>query len=554
MARRSIKALALAGAATCLAATSAQAYDFSFGSDSVEVRPLSTLDLDIFVENVPEGVAGVNFTLRIEQADGALLDFANATSAIDPSLAGTFTYVFNEKLDRTGVSGGTITGNVIEFRGVIYSTSNNPISTFNASASQRVATVSIPTGSGTGDVAVELVSAIDNNTGLLGISDASGNSLNAQGETRPAGDTITVNVVAGAFPSVTDFEVNGAGTWTYNGILPAGNLPEGNAVPGAGLRILSKNRDLSFGTWDSGFTTDAFGQPPQGVIYYNTFEVSSSTSGGAVPPGRVRLNSADTFRGTGVLFQDSDPNNNIIVTPDGDGETYSVVSTVPAHVADSVGGRSGFDIAMDILQIGLGSANESITLARLTERVIDPAALGTFAPVYSADFSGSNTNGWNNTSVDAGGALPGATLTATADGLQVTSAGPADFSIGAFSYGFWDVLNIGTANSSKLYRVTMVVSADAVPAELPVVRLRFAAGNNDFVGDLSLNSTASDPADAPDADGESYQAFFVVPDGANGSPLDLGFDVYDLRGAGSVQNPSITLRSITVESVDKPTF
>lgn len=191
-------------------AAAAPAQQFSFQASSLSVDAGDNLTLDVFLSGASAPVAAVNFTVRVSSADAAVLPLASATSS-SPLEASGFVYEFNPAYSRSAVSTGNITGDVVEFRGVLYP-SGGSTTTFNASSSTKVAQIVIPVPSGASNTVaeVELVSAIDAGTGLLGVSDAAGTSLKPSGQTRPAG--AVANVTVGSAVVLGDLDGNGSVT------------------------------------------------------------------------------------------------------------------------------------------------------------------------------------------------------------------------------------------------------------------------------------------------------------------------------------------------------
>lgn len=183
--RQAIGSLAIA--ASLLLGGTASAQSFSFDNTVVKAPQGGTLNLGVFLSDVPQGVAAVNFTVRVSAGDAAKMDLASATST-SPQDNAEFAYAYNSSLVRSSVTTGVIQGNVVEFRGVIYP-EGDTFTPFAANARTRVATLSIPIqADAVGELRFELVSAIDGETGLLGVSNSAGESLVPGGETRPFGD------------------------------------------------------------------------------------------------------------------------------------------------------------------------------------------------------------------------------------------------------------------------------------------------------------------------------------------------------------------------------
>lgn len=200
---------ALLAGALALATASAQAQQFSFASSTLSAAPGGTATIEVFLSGAPSGVAAANFTVRLAATAGSQVRFDQATST-SPLQASGFTYEFNRALSRSGVANGTIQGNVVEFRGVLYP-SGGAVTTFGAGSSTKIAEIVVPIAAGaSGSFQVELVSAVDSSVGLLGVSNASGASLVPTGQARPGGGLLTINVSDPVVPG----DVSGDGAVT----------------------------------------------------------------------------------------------------------------------------------------------------------------------------------------------------------------------------------------------------------------------------------------------------------------------------------------------------
>jgi hypothetical protein len=224
---RSLRFAALA-ASTLAMAAAVPAQQFAFQADTLSATAGQNATLEVFLSGSSAPVAAVNFTVRVSAAGAGALQLAQATST-SPLEASGFVYEFNPDYARSSVSTGTIQGDVVEFRGVLYP-SGGASTTFSASASTKIAEIVLPVSASapSGTINVELVSAIDGGTGLLGVSDAAGTSLKPQGQTRPGGDIIAVTV--GSPGLMGDLDGNGSVTpndaqLAFECFLLGGNCP-----------------------------------------------------------------------------------------------------------------------------------------------------------------------------------------------------------------------------------------------------------------------------------------------------------------------------------------
>lgn len=224
------------------------AQNFDFGAFPPSVAPGEFLEVPILLDGVTSPVAAFNFTVRISYENLGKLRMVEATSS-SPQDGDEFIYSYNPDLVRSGVTTGVIQGDVVEFRGVLYP-AGEVFTPFAAEAPTLVATISIPVEThATGEVQFELVSAIDGETGLLGVSDESGNSLVPSGQSRPTGDSATVDIktiaineppeLALTFPAANPYRVGN----NVSGVDISGTAFDDESV--AEVRIV-KNGEPSF--------------------------------------------------------------------------------------------------------------------------------------------------------------------------------------------------------------------------------------------------------------------------------------------------------------------
>lgn len=558
-ARKITKLLAQAGVVALAVSSMASAQSFSFGTTSMSGAPGETVNIPIYLDAAGD-VAGANFTVRVSQADDDKLDILGSTSSSGLA-SGNFVYA-NNALSRSGATGGAITGDVVEHRGVLYS-SVSPAETFNAASQTQIATIQATIDpSATGSVTLELVSAIDNNTGLLGISDASGNSVVPGGQTRPGGATLILDITSSGFPISTDFQTTGADpNWTYEAILPVGgSLPVGTAVAGEGAKIEGQVMD-SFGFWYGHKDNPAtvWRTPNTGMIYVTDFKMKSDATGFNVPPIRIRTDSGDSFYASYALFQDLPGNgaDGVQVVPESTPKTMRLLNHVQATNNNGVG-PDGFNVAADLFLFLLGAPNEGIYLQNLNENVVDPATLTGETVIYDHTFTGADVDVFQHEADN----LTGKQVTySNADGLGIQTGGTYESGTGIFSYGSWfstfgQLSSQGlVANQSKWYKIEATVTSDATAAaRTPVIRLRLATENLEWMYYFTMTAAAGDATDAAyNASGaKTYTSWAATPPEVDTLPMAIAFEMYDIYANVPDENPTVRLKTLKITQYDSP--
>lgn len=556
-ARKITKVLAQAAVVALAVSSMASAQSFSFGAANMAGAPGETVNIPIYVQGAGD-VAGVNYTVRISSADGAKLGLASATSSSGLA-TGNFTYAMNS-LTRSGATGGSITGDVVEHRGVLYSTVS-PAQTFNAAGQTQVATIQATIDPGaTGSVMLELVSAIDNNTGLLGISDASGNSVVPGGQQRPGGATMVLDISAGGFPVTTDFQTTGSDpNWTYVAILPAGgSLPVGTAVPGEGAKIEGQEMN-SFGFWFGHKDNPAsiWRKPQTGMIYVTDFTMKSDATGFDIPPIRIRTDSGDSFYASYALFQDLPGNgaDGVQVVPDSTPKTMRLLNHVQSTNNNGIG-PDGFNVAADLFLFLLGAPNEGIYLQALKENVVDPATLSGETVIYDHTFVGADPDIFVHEVEN----ITGKPVTYSInDGLGIQTSGTYEAGTGIFSFGFWystfgQLAGQGLVGASnKWYKIEATVAGDAsVPSRTPVIRLRLSSESLEWMYYFTMTAAAGDTSMAATPAGVTYTSWAATPPEIDGLPLAVAFEMYDIYANVPDENPTVRLKSLKITQYNAP--
>jgi len=295
----------------CLAAliglaTTSYGQQFSFESELATIAGGETLLVPIFLSDVADPVAAVNFTVRVSAEDSSSFNL-DAATASSPYESSGFVLATNPNLSRITTE-GSITGSVNEFRGVLYAPEGVDPFTIGTGTQVQVATLSISTSSVAGEtVEFELVSAIDNGIGLLGVSDPDGNSLVPEGQSRPGGDLMTVEVDS-AETMVESFTFSGDTDGWIQLVNPTVyDAPTLNQEGGVISISANGNNDNTFGYWlrSEGITLDGLNpmeDPSQtgplserlGDHYLVRYWVSRTTVDiDEAPQFRVRVNSSN---------------------------------------------------------------------------------------------------------------------------------------------------------------------------------------------------------------------------------------------------------------------
>lgn len=542
----------------------ASAQRFLFEKKKFRGTPGETLDIGVYVANSPKPITGANFTVRLSAEDAGKVLFSEATSEVNPQL-GAFAFGYADNyLERQGVQTGTINGNVAEFRGATYSTRNPPFSVPAGSSPRLIATIYVPIHiDASGRVLIELVSAIDDGTALLGVADNTGEPLIPEGNEVAPGDLATI-VIEQRGPTVTDFtDPKSFDGWVYQAPLPAAPdpKPQGDSLAGEGLRIRSVI-DGSNGTWIWDFVNrGAWMAPRANRLLVTDWEISSDAEGTATPPFRLRQISTNSVLSAETLIQDLTDADEISVVPGTAGRTYRTIVQVPQFASDDYSG-DGMVPAFDMVQFdGMGEPGKAITLSRLTDRVLDENSLSGKALKYFQTFDARHDGGWKFSDGDLGGRE--VSFGRGRHGLGITSGGPLTSEGGeqAYSYGYWyaepGILQVNV-DSSRWYRVDAhVIGTANKPENNPMARLRVYPENSEyysmlvFAPHLDLNDYF---VPRPSVEGTTLTAWFQMPGELDGEPLGIAFDMIHVDGPtdGSDQNPALFLKWIRIQSFEEP--
>ncbi len=531
-------ALALASGLTTIAHAQA---DPVFKLENVTARAGETVDVRVWVEGGVSNTAALNFTI---EANDSSVDSITGSS----SLADGTQYKYDDN---------SLTGtNTIQYRGVLYATSSS-VTPFDTQSLTQVGTIQVQVAAGLADgteIALDFVPFSDDmTTGLVGLSDASGNSVVA-GASPP--DTVRPRVesgkiTVGGFGFDTDLRNPALPSgWEFAQVLPAsGSGLSGNSSSTNGFEI-TFDADATFGFVQR--LADADSSPESGRVMVQTWTLGSDgASAFDVPTMRVRSTAADSSWTQDALIQETQPGTPAPVTVPtaGNDKVITALTYVPNSV--NSGSPTGFSLAADVIAFGTATLNGTVGTKNFVRRLVvsdfDPAALTGEQELVNYDFSGGNTNGFSGFEDVAG---LDSTVNTDNGGLNIITNEPIQ-GIGSFSFGFWEkVVSEWTVTAGKVYRVDYTIASTATSRDASNTgRLRVSTGANaDFVASGVVGSDG-DTSSSPDADGENYTAFFYFPTDVNGEQVKVSWDAYNTNPA---DNGGLTLRTLRVRAYDAP--
>jgi len=571
-------ALVLAGMGTTLAL----AQNPQLQLETITAAPGETAQVRLSLEGAAADTKAVNFTVRISAEDAALLGEGPIEGILPASLS-TQGYVYEDNMPVTG-------DNSVEYRGVIYPRdSTSPA--FDATNSTTLATLSIPVAPDSGDstdpdgIALTLVNefASDGITGLVGISNAAGESVVSAPESPSAGAQRNIAKVDGQIVieqagTIVDFKGGLPSGWEAVQVIPRFGMilpdrqiqnPELDfaAVQGSGIEA-TLNQTGSFGflqTGPSAQITD--GLSGDMILAHKWSASTNATDAQANADLRFRMN-VDGFSQQAEYIEARTAASGeqgvttLPVASDGIVE-FGSMSHLPASVAN--GFRDNALLALDFLTFIQGQAGTTLTLDNAEYDIIDPSSLQNEAMVWSHDFN-PNADGTDGfTFLPDRGAFLGdsqgiETSQITDSGMGVMLGGPPRPD-GQFSFAIWEgFVNEWQLNADKIYRVDYNVATTAAqPLDTNIARLRINFGELaeqgifDFVHMAVIESggDATDPAGLPDQDGESYTTWINAPDALAGQTALVSFDGYQTTDRTS---GGVILQNITVRSYDRPDF
>lgn len=554
--------LPLAGlmVAALVAPASVVAQQLRFDQKKYDAVPGETVEVRLMAEGAGD-LSGLNFTLRIAEEDTSRARLMDATSFT--------TFSFNQyryadhRLRRAAVETGVLTGDVAELRGVLYSHLSTPAS-FSTDEPRHVASVFIPIDlHARGRVVMEIAEGADRGVHLIGMATPEGNAV-----ANVRGDFATLVIRRSGEPMVTDFRQPRAWPgWEYVSSWPQSGDPHpiGETVPGEGLTVRSTMED-SFGEWRWDFINGGPWLTPRAGSLLVTDWLISSTHTGADNPGlRLRHLTHNSMNAGEVVITDLDGNpSGVEISPVPDGRIYRTIVEIPDFAA-SGSVWDGINPFFDMISLGdVGTRPGRLALARMTERIFDPAALRDRRTEYYQVFSTRESGSWWFDSGLTGGRE--VTYTRGRNGLGITSGGPLiedpDAPYGfRFSAGVWiapfEVVNVHV-DSSRWYRVEAeFISTASNPANSPAMRVRaFPQGNELFfmaqhypgvdLAGFHVERASLDPA--------TVNLWFQVPELYHGHPLTLAFDIMHTEGVetGEDSTPTVYLKWIRLTSYDKP--
>ncbi|MCC6547667.1 hypothetical protein IT570_10920 [Candidatus Sumerlaeota bacterium] len=513
------------------------------------------------------------FNVTIDVTSGADKLNGNITGVKDPALT-NFTYVQNS-------IGGT------QYRAVLYAP--NSSTTFNTTNEVKVATLTIPVSSTAtpGTIGLTIANKFDSDavTGLTGLGDSAGNSIHGPNEIPSSNGARQINATNGG---VTVNAINPGTTiefcssnsipngWEFAQVLPIGDPDHLGSSQMAGmghhLTLLAKNAFGFVQTIDSDATV--IPSPGDGQILRSTFAVASNQSSAFNNvPIRLRAGARDASFTQTHTFQEGNSGNTAPITvplsTDAGPRNLELVYYCPDTLTNNIptASSNGIILAFDLLQFGdvgtSGAVGARYDLKSINYTALNPNTLTNEDEILSLNFVG---NAHNFTPIDFkpdNSAITGIfpSNLGTTGGLTINNATApvgdlAQPSGLKFSFGIWEkTFNQASGEpwevaADKLYKVTFTLASNA-PGGTPshTARLRFTVGDNDFVGDASVNALQDQTFD-PRGSGKTYTAFVKFPNALAGLPVKLSYDVFWVNPGVTNTGITLTLTELHVFSYD----
>ncbi|CAN5370667.1 hypothetical protein BH09SUM1_BH09SUM1_01920 [soil metagenome] len=552
----------------------------SFRLESVTAAPGDTAHVKVFV-TAAEPIAALNFTVSVSGADFAGINGSITGAKSSNGAISSFTYVDNS----------LNLGSEKQYRGVLYSTTAN--ATFNASTEVQIATINVPISASLTDgglIHLTLLNSFDTDgvTGLLGISNAAGQSLvvGADPATSRPGKTDGL-VTLDEINQNVDF--TGGSTlvagWHYTQILPTffqmlptadPHSPSAEALPGTvsptgGLNV-TINALNSFGFLETDVNASPspiiLPQHPDSIMVYSYTLASTGAAGHDYPTVRARSNAADFSFAQDAIYQETQPASPapVVVPTVGSGaKVLSGAIYVPATVLNG-SGTNGLTTSLDFLTFASGAVGTVASVSNFKANSVAISALTGETEVYNHDFSTGNTDGFVVTNSVLN--TPGGPYTTTSNSTAGLSLAPDSAGFLAYTapgdsaptpgiyylcFGWWEkVISSWTVATDKIYRVDFRLASTATDIHnTPNARFRFTAGLFDFVQEVVVESNSSDLSLYPDADGTDYTAFVIIPNELAGSQVQVDFDMF--VDGSPTQQGAVVLKSFHVRSYNRPT-
>lgn len=331
-------------------------------------------------------------------------------------------------------------------------------------------------------------------------------------------------------------EVDDAGGWDFQNSLPF-DPPQSEWTQdgGGGLLLRAANNTACFGFWDgplfslggtmpvlSATRIAAAGESPFDPLYTAEFVVRSSVADRArTPQLRLRVNSEDLQESWMTTVESRDDG---IVSPDADGESYSVVFS-PGPDTKRV------RLAFDLLNFDpLDDATGDLVLesATVTRRNLEDLAGRTPIRVYSFM---TDTEGWTS---HATAAFDAPTFDTEPGNLTLAGNG------GAATFGFWTSPIQGAAGD--LLIATFLVQSDVAADEsatVPQLRLRLNEYSLHLGSALAIESRGDGSRSPVAGEPRYYTVFLRLPEALIGRSVSASFDYLNFDPA---DNPTAMLK------------
>lgn len=554
---------------------------------SVRATPGSVATIPLTLTGAVADTAALNFTVRIPAAQAAFIRLSPGISATTTGSTSALLFQGNQL---------TTPGGEIEFRGVLYS-STNPGPTFNSTSAVQVVNLSIPLTDNvpvgttinveipSGSSAFETRSGakigllgISNSAGVSIVADSDGNSTLNPSLDRPLATAGSLSVGFEGFPTAYDLEAANINRWVFKQTVPfqgeGGVELAGTYVPGQGLRITQNANAafyFAFYTFDFQFPTDStgFANPPLNTVLRARWQTESNApSGLEVPILRPSFVAADASVTAQSVYQRPFPGSPQTVVPVAGSprvlETYGYTAAfLKDGNASDPGNPDGFNTPFDVyFSPGLnGAVGTEVTLKNLRLDVFSPAQLGAPTTVYTRNFATEGRGPFEKAPNNpiGPGLLPVAYDEGSANGIGIRPL-EAPQGDSQFSYGWFETdSGLFTIDSSRIYRTRFTVGTDATNPRVPNVRMRYFIFPTFEFTDILAVTAIGRTEHVPQAGSDrTFEMWTVFPPEFNGASPRAGFDVYwlaDFRGIdGNASDFNMWLRNVEVVSFDRGTL
>lgn len=431
----------------------------------------------------------------------------------------------------------------------------------------------------------------DGITALVGISNASGDSITPSGEVRPSRQALTLTVSEAAVNETivftTDSEPGIQESWTFGQGYPSfeGENTERITMPVFGqMEIIAPFVFGFFNTWierdqDNAILNNYFYQDIEednGLLFIRWDVGSNAETVNEMPQVRLRTAAGDNEFFVNYLFTEDQDNGNEVLPVSGSNRTYwTVTYTDPTIMVsaedDPSGGATGLLTAYDV--VGFGATADNIPGTTITASQIDfyevipSSTLSGETVVYEPVLANNEANFVDAGLPEANGGVDFSTE-ATDQGLKITfSEDPSGFFgefdpvtgiFGDFSFGFafWEVKPENTptftVQQDKIYKIEITASSEnGIP---PQLRLRMNFLNNEVGFETGIDTSdlgvAGAPDFGPDADGNTYTTFYVPAPEVVGQSPQIALDAIHVFPQRT--NSSVIINSLKVTEYDMP--